>query len=119
MSPPALNLVVIRVPDIEAAQRFYSALGLVFTKHAHGKGPAHYASEDGPVVFEIYPQASSEDNPRAVRIGFKVDDVVAVVALAEKSGGKNIAPAKPSPWGLRAVMEDPFGHKIELIGNST
>ena len=114
---PRLNLVVIRVSDLELAHRFYSALGLAFTKHAHGKGPVHYACENGAVVFEIYLQTSSEESTKGVRIGFKVGDVAATAGQAEMAGAKILAQAKPSPWGLRAVIEDPFGHKIELVGN--
>ena len=66
MNDVSLNLVVIRSPDIERACRFYSALGLAFTKHAHGTGPEHYACEIGGIVFEIYPR-KSEDDSRAPR----------------------------------------------------
>jgi lactoylglutathione lyase len=118
MTEPRLNLVVIRVPDIEAARRFYSALGLSFAKHSHGKGPAHYAAEDGPVVFEIYPQTGTEDSTSSVRLGFKVSDVAQIVSCAVNQGAKIISPLKQSPWGLRAVVEDPFGHKIEFIGDT-
>jgi lactoylglutathione lyase len=118
MPPPSLNLVVIRAPDIEVAHRFYSALGLSFTKHAHGKGPTHYSCEEGSVVFEIYPQAGPDDKTNGVRLGFKVSNVDEVVSCAQKHGAKMISPAKESSWGLRAVVEDPFGHKIEFLGNS-
>jgi predicted enzyme related to lactoylglutathione lyase len=110
-------LVVIRASDIEAARDFYTSLGLSFTKHAHGKGPVHYASETGAIVFEIYPQANDEQNTGAVRIGFRVDDVAAVIARTEQAGAKIISPPTPSPWGLRAVIQDPFGHKVELLAS--
>ena len=58
-----LNLVVLRSPDVERAKRFYELLGLTFAKHRHGSGPEHYASEDGPLVFEIY---AAEDAAEAV-----------------------------------------------------
>jgi len=119
MPTPKLNLVVIRVSDIEAAHRFYSALGLSFAKHAHGKGPTHYASDEGSVVFEIYQQIGTEDTTSSVRLGFKVTDVLEAVSCVRKHGAKIISPAKESPWGLRAVVEDPFGHKIELLGDLT
>jgi len=114
MPAPTINLIVLRVADIEAANQFYSALGFSFTKHAHGKGPTHYAAEEGPVVFEIYPQATDGDSTKGVRLGFQVSNIGEMLACAEKHGARILSPAKESPWGLRAVIEDPFGHKIEF-----
>ena len=118
MAAPLLNLVVIRAPDLEAAHRFYSALGLTFAKHSHGKGPLHYSSDEGSVVFEIYPLTETDGTTKGVRLGFKVDNRPEVLFCAEKHGAKIISPAKDSPWGLRAVVEDPFGHRIEFLGAS-
>jgi lactoylglutathione lyase len=115
MSAPFLNLVVLRAPDIEEAQRFYSLLGFSFTKHAHGSGPAHYAAESGSQVFEIYPQTNAEDSTKSVRIGFKVREVDAVVARLVSGGARIISPVKDSSWGRRAVLADPIGHKLELV----
>ena len=115
MSAPFLNLVVLRAPDIEEAQRFYSLLGLSFTKHAHGSGPQHYAAESGSQVFEIYPQNGADDSTRGVRIGFRVAALDAVVARLAEGGAKIVSAPKDSPWGRRAVVSDPIGHKIELL----
>ena len=115
MSAPFLNLVVLRAPDIEEAQRFYSLLGLSFTKHAHGSGPQHYAADSGAQVFEIYPQTNAEDSTKSVRIGFKVRTLDATVARLVEGGAKVISAPKDSPWGRRAVTSDPIGHKIELL----
>src|SRR2546430_1926051 len=119
MPTPKLNLVVIRVSDIEAAHRFYSALELSFAKQAHGKGPTHYASDEGSVVFEIYQQIGTDDATSSVRLGFKVTDVSEAVSCVQNMARKFISPAKESPWGLRAVVEDPFRHKNELLENLT
>lgn len=45
MSTPRLNLIVLRVADIDRAAEFYRLLGVEFTKHAHGSGPLHYAAD--------------------------------------------------------------------------
>jgi lactoylglutathione lyase len=55
MSGIALNLVVLRTPDLGRAVEFYSRLGLQFTKHRHGQGAEHFAAEFGDGVFELYP----------------------------------------------------------------
>jgi len=109
-----LNLVVLRVPDIELGAEFYTQLGLTFTKHSHGKGPEHYAVDINNVVFELYPQIEVEKSTSNVRIGFQVTNALATIAKLIENGGKIVSPLKESPWGLRAVMEDPFGHRIEL-----
>ncbi|HSH87488.1 MAG: VOC family protein [Ramlibacter sp.] len=114
MNTVTLNLVVLRVPDIEQAAAFYSGFGLSFTKHAHGKGPEHYAAELGSSVFELYPQVSEEASTKNVRLGFQVSDAAAVLRVLEEKGAKIISPLKDSEWGLRAVLDDPYGHRVEL-----
>jgi len=108
-----LNLVVIRSPDIDASAKFFSAFGLTFEKHSHGKGPEHYASDSDGTVFEIYPQA--EDSTSATRLGFSVADIDQTLKLTEELGAKTLSQPKDSPWGRRAVIQEPFGHRIELI----
>lgn len=115
MPAPTLNLLVLRAPDIEEAQRFYSLLGFEFIKHAHGKGPAHYAADSGGLVFEIYPQTETEGTTRNTRIGFRVRELGATIDRLVAGGGTLVSPAKDSPWGRRAVVADPVGHKIELV----
>lgn len=111
----ALSLVVIRSPDIEKSEAFYSALGLIFSKHAHGTGPEHYASEAEGVTFEIYPQTEPASSTTATRIGFRVADVDALIPILVDRGGRVDSAAKDSPWGRRAVIMDPTGHKVELL----
>src|SRR5687767_2205434 len=111
----SLNLIVIRSPDIDRACRFYSTLGLAFTKHAHGTGPEHYACELHGLVFEIYPRKSDADSTTATCLGFRVPSVDAAVASLQRLGAKVISPPKESPWGRRAVVEDPDGHRVELV----
>jgi predicted enzyme related to lactoylglutathione lyase len=40
--------------------------------------------------------------------------VGAKIAELEKQGITVISPPKNSPWGWRAVVTDPDGHKVEL-----
>lgn len=119
MSTPFLNLVVLRAPDIEEAQRFYSLLGLSFIKHSHGTGPTHYASDTGIQVFEIYPQTDPADSTKGTRIGFKIKNLDAILAKLLSGGAQIVSPARESPWGRRAVITDPIGHKLELIEDTS
>jgi lactoylglutathione lyase len=111
-----LNLVVLRVADIDRSAAFYALLGLQFTKHAHGAGPQHYACESNGVVFELYPNPPGETAPALARIGFEVPDVDELVErISTFAGAKVIAAARDSEWGRRAVIADPDGHHVELL----
>lgn len=110
---PSVNLIVLRSTDIESGRRFYEAIGLEFAEEQHGTGPVHFAAIMNGIVFEIYPgDASSEQNQ--VRLGFKVTDIENTLRSIRDVGSKVLTEPKPSPWGLRAVVEDPDGRKIEL-----
>ena len=113
MPIPRLNLVVLRVADLERSAAFYRTLGLTFTKHAHGSGPEHYASEADGFVFELYPATAKQPATASARIGFAVVDVDAT--LAAVAGSSVVTPAADSPWGRWAVVADPDGHRVELV----
>jgi lactoylglutathione lyase len=114
--PPRLNLVVLRVADIDRSAAFYRLLGLEFTKHAHGSGPLHYACDSDGFVFELYPASPELPVSPSTRIGFAVSDVDAAASkLAAAPGAKLVAAAKDSEWGRRAVVADPDGHRVELV----
>lgn len=114
MSDIQLNLVVIRASNLEQAAAFYRLLGIDFVKYRHGNGLEHFACDLGTVVFEIYPRTSEADNTTATRLGFRVASVNETVTELEKRGVPIISPLKNSPWGWRAVVTDPDGHKVEL-----
>lgn len=111
----ALNLVVLRSPDLDRAMAFYSKLGLHFTKHRHGTGPEHYSAELAGTVFELYPQTEGGPTTLGTRIGFAVSSVDEATKAVSDNPGAVISPAKHSEWGCRAVVADPDGHRIELL----
>jgi catechol 2,3-dioxygenase-like lactoylglutathione lyase family enzyme len=116
MRPPRVNLVVLRVADIDRAAAFYRLLGFEFVKHAHGSGPQHYASDRDGFVFELYPATPEQDVSSATRIGFVVEDVdEAATKLGSFEGATLVSPPKYSEWGRRAIVADPDGHRIELV----
>lgn len=112
---PALNLVVLRSPNLERAARFYECLGLQFTRHRHGSGPEHLSSELGGCVFEIYPLSSKGTSTLGTRIGFRIQSLDALIAALGNFPDAIITPPQESPWGRRAVVADPDGHHIELL----
>jgi predicted enzyme related to lactoylglutathione lyase len=114
MADVTLNLVVLRSADLDRAARFYELLGVKFVREQHGSGPEHLACCLGGIVLEIYPNASTSDASQ-VRIGFDVPSVGDAVNAVRDAGGTIAAPPKETPWGLRAVVADPDGHRVELI----
>jgi lactoylglutathione lyase len=117
MTEIQLNLVVVRSRDINRSVLFYQKLGLDFVKHQHGSGLEHFASEGILVTFEIYPCTSEESITTSTRLGFQVDSVDDIVQELEQSGTAIISSPKDSPWGRRAIVVDPDGHKIELTSS--
>ncbi len=115
MSNIALNLVVLRSPDIVRAAAFYSRLGLQFSQHRHGRGPEHFAAELSGSVFELYPVAPNGPSTLGTRVGFRVPSVdAALTALADYPSAV-VTPPVDSEWGRRAVVADPDGHRVELL----
>lgn len=112
---PSLNLVVLRVTDVEASASFYRQLGLQFAQHRHGNGPEHYAAETPGGVFELYALSNELEASKGTRIGFCVPSVdEAVAKVRPLSPASILSEPKPSEWGKRAVIADPDGHRVEL-----
>lgn len=116
MASARLNLVVLRVADLERSVAFYRAIGLTFERHAHGTGPQHYAAESDGFVFELYVATDEQPVSSSTRVGFAVNDVDAV--LSRLVDARVVVPPKGSEWGRRAVVADPDGHRVELVAAS-
>lgn len=108
-----LNLVVIRAAALDRSQAFYEALGLTFVSERHGTGPEHLAATVNGVVFEIYPLGKQRPTS-CVRIGFSVCSVSSAVNSIQQLGFEVATTPTQSPRGLRAVVVDPDGHRVEL-----
>ncbi len=117
--PPQLNLTVIRAADIHNSANFYRNLDLEFELHSHGNGPQHYATLEGDTVFEIYPATEKFPVSQSTRIGFAVTSCDAVVQRIQTQGHRIISRPKDSPWGVRAVVVDPDGHRVEITSKRT
>ncbi len=115
MTTVSLNLLVMRARDVEAATAFYSLLGLSFVKEKHGAGPIHFAAELGTMVFEIYPERP-EQTTGPMRLGFRVAQLDATIELLRERGTKIVSEVRQSPFGRRAVVQDPDGNAVELQG---
>ena len=108
-----LCLVVIFTHDVATSKSFYEQLGLRFQEEQHGTGPRHFAATLASTVLEIYPRQEGQE-PGSVRLGFNVRSVDRLVDMLRTSGTRILSTAKTSPWGRRAVVEDPDGNRVEL-----
>lgn len=108
-----LQLLVIYTPDLERTKSFYEILGLKFSAERHGSGPLHFAANVAGVVFEIYPSHDNEVSQSA-RLGFRVLGISRVVDEFRSAGFRIISEPSSSPWGIRAVIQDPDNRKVEI-----
>jgi lactoylglutathione lyase len=109
----ALNLLVLKARDPERLVSFYGKLGLSFVREQHGNGPVHHSSSDaGGATFEICPRQHNDDATTGTRIGFRVESVELTLAACS---APILREPSLTPWGKRAVIQDPEGHKVELV----
>ena len=114
MSDVLLNLIVLRAADLCRSVRFYRALGLEFVSERHGYGPEHFACDLGGVILELYPRTGSESST-GTRLGFRVPSVDRAVDSLREVGAAVLTEPCESRWGRRGVVEDPDGHRVELL----
>lgn len=108
-----LNLCVIRVSDLGRTKQFYEALGILFTRERHGSGPEHLAAEFDGMVFELFPVGKGHVTT-SVRLGFRVLSVVDSTAAVEQLGFDVLTAPADGLTGLRAVVVDTDGNRVEL-----
>ncbi|HEY1081954.1 MAG TPA: VOC family protein [Prosthecobacter sp.] len=115
MAQPRINLVVIRTSDLERSSLFYNLIGINFIKHRHGQGPEHLSADLEGTVFELYLLEPEQPSTLSARVGFQVCSVVETVRILQEKGHPIVSSPKDSPWGRRAVVSDPDGHRVELL----
>ncbi len=108
-----LNLLVLRTTEPTILVAFYEALGLRFTAEQHDSGPPHFSCRTGQAILEIYP-ASGAATTATTRIGFLVDNLAQSCEAALRMGGI-LRSGMPDGVASHAVIEDPAGHKVELV----
>jgi predicted enzyme related to lactoylglutathione lyase len=113
---PRLNHLSLKCTAWTACRSFYEALGLTFVTEQHPGVPRHLSAElDGGGVLELHgPEGAGEAVGAGCRIGFAVADVAATVDALGKAGGTLHRAPEAGPWGLRAVVVDPDGRRVEL-----
>jgi transcriptional regulator with XRE-family HTH domain len=71
LSAARLNLLVLRVADLENSRSFYAHLGLDLIAEKHGTGPLHYSCVMEETVLEIYPRAVADAGGGHLRFGLR------------------------------------------------
>lgn len=119
------------VRDVEAAERFYRAFGLkVVSRNVGGEEEVRqqqcWLSTTGDTTAHILilsrfpelPPPPKPEYPGEVWLAFQVADVDATIGTVEAAGGKTVRPGEDRPeHNVRAaIVSDPEGHFIELVG---
>lgn len=113
MPEPVLSLVSLRCADPERAAAFYAALGLSVSRDESGDGPAHCVVSVGSISLRLYPLEALRGSVGA-RLGFMVGNLAAVLSAVAQTGGQVLREPHATASGLRAVLADPDGHRVEL-----
>lgn len=114
MAVSSFNLLVLRSKNPDCLIDFYQSLGLNFAVEKHGNGPEHHSCKVGGTVLEIYPCSNDGISTSGARLGFSVTSMTETLKNLPIDH-EVITPPKQSPWGLRCVLKDPEGHKVELL----
>lgn len=119
---PTIGAVVLIVGDLDAAVAFYQAVsGLSLEREQHDvDDPVHYAVDADGCHVALFgaDHAGAAPGPRTAgetMIGFEVTSVEASVDAARGLGATILQEPEDYPWGLRALIEDPDGRRVEVF----
>ncbi|TRW81486.1 VOC family protein [Mycolicibacterium sp. 018/SC-01/001] len=105
---PPLTVLELYVSDLERSRRFYTCLGLTFTREQYGDRPVHYATlVDGDIILRLLP--AGEGPPTRTRLGFALTSPGAV---AETVGATRYS--VKDRRGMLLTALDPDGNVVEL-----
>ena len=125
MMEPRISIVTVAVRDLDRAAAFYEAMGL--RRHRIRDGVAFF--QMGGIIFALFPRESAEPDagvtfgaaPSAVYLAYNTRseaEVGAVLAQAEKAGGRIVKPAGRAFWGgWYGYFADPEGNLWEVAHN--
>jgi predicted enzyme related to lactoylglutathione lyase len=118
-----LTKVLIRVPDIERAVKFYDhAMGTAGRRVSPGR--CHYAL--GGVELACYDPAAdgdlhdTEQGKSYWQLYLAVDDLESALERVGEAGGHIDQTISIKPWGERSFYAtDPFGNRICILDEAT
>lgn len=114
-----MSSLVLFAADVDAAARFYRAVGVPLEHEDHGEGPVHFAAELGPVHFALYPatgpgRAPERRSAGASFAGVYVESLDDTLRDLTALGAPLLSSHEVMPWGCRFVVEDPDGRAVEV-----
>ena len=127
----AMHATKLVVRDADAGERFYAAIGLrLVARNTGGEREVRqkqaWLSVTGDSTSHILilseflevPGIATPAYPREVWLAFNVADVDETIAQVERAGGSVMRPGEDRPeHAVRAaVVADPEGHIIEIVG---
>lgn len=117
MSPDAkLTSVALRAHHLPAMEAFYAgAFGARFRDVRVGPLSCRFGALDG-WTLKLVPLRDEADfvGFPVVQLGFEVEDIAAVVRLAEQHGGRREGAPRPVDDVIHGAVRDPDGNTIEL-----
>jgi len=123
---PRISIVTIATDDLDRAVRFYEAMGL--KRHA-GIADSVAFFQMGGAILGLFPRKDAEADsgaafgtgPSAVYLAYNTRseaEVDAVLANAERAGGRIVKPAGKAFWGgWYGYFADADGHVWEVAHN--
>jgi catechol 2,3-dioxygenase-like lactoylglutathione lyase family enzyme len=124
---PRISLITLGVADLARSRAFYEALG--FKASSVGGGQVVFF-QLGPLALSLFPRESLACDAKvsAEGSGFSgitlahnvrsKEDVAAVIAEAERVGGRVVKASEEAPWGGQSgYFADPDGHLWEVAWN--
>lgn len=114
-----LASLVLYAADLDAAARFYRAVGIPLQDEDHGEGPVHVAAELGDVHFALYAatgpgRALERRTAGASFAGVYVESLDDVLRDVTALGAPILSGHEVMPWGCRFVAQDPDGRPVEV-----
>jgi catechol 2,3-dioxygenase-like lactoylglutathione lyase family enzyme len=125
----AMHATKLVVSDVKGAERFYRAMGMeVLSRNLGGEGEVRQeqcwlsAGKGGHILiltqFTELPPPRRPEYPGEIWLCFQVPDVEDIIKTIEAAGGRVVRAGEDRPeHSVRAaVVSDPEGHLIELVG---
>ncbi len=114
----AVSALVLHANDLDKSVAFYRGCGVGLVERRHG-GPVHFACAVGGVHVSVYASVHEQPPQTGTALGLTVADLQGAVTALKLLGATVIEEARPRPWGVSAILQDPDGRRVELLGTHT
>jgi lactoylglutathione lyase len=110
-----IDCVMIRVPDVAAAEKFYNEVfGMRTLWRDAGTTGLVFPDSDAEIVLH-----SNSNIPNKVEVHYLVDSAVSAVGIYESKGCRVLVPPFDILIGKCAVIQDPFGTNICILDQTS